>query len=450
MKSILSIRVKICMVILGALLLGWAVSADAQDRRRIVIFVDGTSVSVQELTVTLSGSTITDTLSLINALAIELPLTGIQDALAFLLNQTVVAGVFNDPVGFASAVTAVPAGQISEEIYDWGEERIGIRSVHQNDPEVQGAGVTIAILDTGIDSDHPDLQSNIDEGYNTFHQGALPEDGNGHGTHIAGIIAAAANGQGVIGIAPQARIRAIKVLDNTGAGRLSKLIKGMGWVYDHHIRLANMSLQFSEDSIPLQRATRRLYDAGVIMVAAAGNRTGSSATTADGGGSTEGGGEAGENTTSACTTSTDDGGSTEGGGEAGENTTSACTTSQLNVQYPGRYPWVIAVAATDYENAITGYSLSGPAVDLAAPGGTMSSERILSTNWGGSYGLASGTSQATAHVTGCIALALQRKSGLSFSQVLSLLQRTAGDLGYPETQQGAGLIDGQQMVEILE
>jgi subtilisin family serine protease len=80
----------------------------------------------------------------------------------------------------------------------------------------------------------------------------------------------------------------------------------------------------------------------------------------------------------------------------------------------------------------------------------MSSERILSTNWGGSYGLASGTSQATAHVTGCIALALQRKSDLSFSQVLNLLQRTAGDLGYPETQQGAGLIDGQQMVEILE
>jgi subtilisin family serine protease len=199
----------------------------------------------------------------------------------------------------------------------------------------------------------------------------------------------------------------------------------MGWVYDQHIRLANMSLGFFEDSVPLERATKRLYEAGVIMVAAAGNHTGSSATTADGGGASE------------------------GGGDFGEGTASTCDASQLNIAYPARYPWVIAVAATDYRDWITDYSLSGPEVDMAAPGGAQVSERILSTNWNGGYALASGTSQAAAYVTGSIALALQRYPGLSFNEVLARLRRTAWDLGYPEERQGAGLIDVLKLVETL-
>jgi subtilisin len=387
---------------------------------------------------------------LINALAIELPLGDIQNALAFLLNQTVVVGVFDDLVGVASAVTAVSADQVPPEgSYGWGEEHISVDSVHQNYPELRGTGVTVAILDTGIDADHPDLQTNIGRGYNTLQQRAAPEDDNGHGTHIAGIIAATANGQGIVGVAPRASIRAVKVLNKDGTGRLSKFIKGMGWVYDQHIRLANMSLGFFEDSVPLERATKRLYEAGVIMVAAAGNHTGSSATTADGGGASEGGGDFGEDTASTCDASADGGGASEGGGDFGEGTASTCDASQLNIAYPARYPWVIAVAATDYRDWITDYSLSGPEVDMAAPGGAQVSERILSTNWNGGYALASGTSQAAAYVTGSIALALQRYPGLSFNEVLARLRRTAWDLGYPEERQGAGLIDVLKLVETL-
>ena len=87
---------------------------------------------------------------------------------------------------------------------------------------------------------------------------------------------------------------------------------------------------------------------------------------------------------------------------------------------------------------------------MTAPGGAQANERILSTSRDGGYGLGSGTSQATAHVTGSIALALQRQPGLSFEEVRNLLQGTASDLGYAETQQGSGLLDVQNLMETLQ
>jgi subtilisin family serine protease len=120
--------------------------------------------------------------------------------------------------------------------------------------------------------------------------------------------------------------------------------------------------------------------------------------------------------------------------------------------YPAAYSWVIAVAATDSNNNIPGYSLSGPAVDMCAPGGAagQASGKILSTNTGGGYGVGYGTSQAAAHVTGAAALALQQKLGQSFDDVRSLLQTTATVLpGYTQQQQGAGRIDAKKMIQQL-
>jgi subtilisin family serine protease len=441
------------MVILVALMVGWTSVVRADARRKIVIFLDGTPLWLQQLIVTLSGSQVVHTLSLINALAIELPLVeDVLDVVAILLKNSAVIGVFDDPLVFADVITIVPAEDVpQEESYDWGQGRIGVPTVHQRMPELQGAGVKIAVLDTGADVDHPDLQ--IVDGYNAMRGGQREpyRDNNGHGTHIAGIIAARMNDRGIIGAAPRASIVAVKVLDENGAGYVSDLINGLQWVYAEHIKLVNMSLGFFEDSVPLERAIQRLHRHGVIMVASAGNRPISSSTTADGGGTNEGGGSEDENATTACDASADGGGTNEGGGSEDENATTACDASwDHGVRYPARYFEVIAVAATDYKDWITDYSLAGPEVDVAAPGGAMVSERILSTKWGGDYGLGSGTSQAAAHVTGSIALMLQRKSDLSFGQALDLLQKTAWDLEYPEARQGAGLIDVQKLMEALE
>jgi len=183
--------------------------------------------------------------------------------------------------------------------------------------------------------------------------------------------------------------------------------------------LVNLSLGFSTDSLPLQQAIQRLYNSGVIMVASAGNRCGAD-------------------------TRQDDG----GGAFCGPAPT--CTSPLTTVKYPAAYPWVIAVAAIDIANAGTDYSISGAAVDVAAPGGAQASGQILSTNKGGGYGVGYGTSQAAAHVTGAVALALQKQWKQSFEQVRSLLQTTATVLpGFTQQQQGAGLIDAEKKLEAL-
>jgi subtilisin family serine protease len=414
------------MVILVALLVGWTSVARAENRRKIVMFLDDTPLSQQlgivNLTGLLIGSKIEviHVLSLINALAIELPLGGILlDALDFLLHHPDVLDVFDDLIGFADGITAVPADQVSQEedIYDWGLDRIGVPYIHE-DPELRGTGVKVAILDSGIVG-HPDLQENIAGGYNAMRGGKNKPylDGYGHGTHIAGIIAAAENGQGIVGVAPQARIMAVKVLDDNGFGYLSDVINGLQWADKEGIKLINISLGFFEDSEPLEQATRHLrYNRGVIMVASAGNK--------------------------GCPPGQD-----EGAGSDGQDEAPACDSSQLGVKYPARYPWVIAVTATDFYDHVPDYCRLGLEVDVAAPGGAQANEQILSTYYrDGLYGLGSGTSQAAAYVTGAVTLVLKLNPGLPFDEILDLLKETASLEVWP----GVGLINVQNLVEALQ
>jgi subtilisin len=327
-------------------------------------------------------------LSLITALAI---LTDDQ-GLAFLESKVqgvcdplldplcVVAGIYDDLGTLIDPICpapALPTLGCSLECYPWGQQQINVPAAHQQWPGLQGSGVTVAILDTGIDVSHPELSPRIVGGYNALAGGGSYADDHGHGTHMAGIIAAAWNNVGIIGAAPQATFAAVKVLDQNDVGYVSDVISGLQWIQNTGIRLVNMSFGFSSNSTPLRLAIEILYNGGMIMVASAGNRC-------------------------AASTKQDDG----GGAACGPAAT--CTAPLTGVMYPTAYSWVIAVAATDSNNKIPDYSLAGPALDVVAPGGAgaQASGQVLSANKGGGYGVGYGTSQAAAHVTGAVALAL--------------------------------------------
>jgi subtilisin family serine protease len=435
----LGLRVATCLVVSLGLIAGGAVGASADGLQKIIVFQAGTSPQVQQQVVAQSGSQVLSTLPLINGVAIKLPTQDAAHALTLLQVDPRVAGIYEDLTisgqdgGGDNVIVITPADPPPQEMYPWGLEAIRVPEVHAEAPGLKGAGVAIAILDTGIDTNHPDLSKNIKGGYNAI-AGKNPQnyqDDNGHGTHMAGIIAGRMNRLGVIGAAYQAKIVAVKVLDQYGAGRLSDLINGLGWIRANKIRVVNMSLGFSEGSPLLEQAIECLYEAGIVMVASVGN--GGNLCAHDGGGDDGGGDDGGG----------DDGGGDDGGGDDG------CAPSQSGVNYPARYSRVIAVAATNGDDKITGYSQSGK-VEVAAPGGSQSGPRILSTNKGGGYGLGSGTSQAAAHVSGAIALAFQIKPQMSFEEALKALQATAMDLGEPVERQGAGLIDVEAMMNAVK
>ncbi|MBI3330025.1 MAG: S8 family serine peptidase [Nitrospinae bacterium] len=420
-------RLMVCMVVSIIFMAGAAFAAKGGGSRKIVVFREGTSFEDQEQTVTKSQSKENHHLSLIRGKAVALPPGGEEQALRDLRDNPAVEGVYDDHAISADhvvSITPVPAPVV--ELFPWGVERMGIPVVSDLLASGEWSAPMVAILDTGIDQTHPELREHIAGGYNARAGESLLDyqDYNGHGTHMAGIIAAAWDGQGIKGAAAHPRLVAVKVLDNTGHGYLSDLIAGLQWVYAHEkIKLVNMSLSFSEGSPLLQDVIKHLHSAGVILVASAGNRCGNGAS--------------------------DDGGDDDGG----DTGCDPLLVDPLNggVKYPARYPEVIAVAATDIYNKVPDYSRSGPEVAIAAPGGSRLNERILSTTTSAGYGLGSGTSPAAAHVTGGIAAVLQLAPWLSDKPkvLVDLLQQTATDLGYPPERQGAGLIAVDKMVKKL-
>lgn len=279
---------------------------------------------------------------------------------------------------------------IQQEI-PWGVDRIDADQVW---PAANtGAGVDVAILDGGIDYDHPDLDNNIAGGVNYtgwwWSDGSTHrfywDDRNGHGSHCAGIVAAEDNTIGVVGVAPDARLWAVRVLADNGDGYVSDIIQGIEWCSDHGIEVASMS--FGGDySQSLENACNAAYAAGVLLVAAAGNE-----------------------------------------GASG-------------VIYPAASDSVIAVSATDSSDAIAGFSSFGPQVELAAPG-----VGIKSTYKNGGYAIGGGTSMACPHVAGVAALiwAADELGLTTPAQIRLRLRETAEDIGLSAAQQGYGLVDAQ-------
>lgn len=216
----------------------------------------------------------------------------------------------------------------------WGVDRIDAELVWSQNT---GQGVKVAVLDTGIDLVHPDLAPNIKGGYNALRPNKSPADDKGHGTHVAGIIAAVNDNIGVVGVAPQAELYAVKVLGANGSGYLSDIIEGLEWCIANNMQVINMSLGTPSEVQSFHDAVIKVYNAGIVMVAAAGNSG------------------------------------------PGDNT----------VEYPAKYEEVIAVSATGDNDAVASFSSRGPEIEMAAPGAG-----IYYTYKGGGYQTHSGTSMA--------------------------------------------------------
>ncbi len=251
----------------------------------------------------------------------------------------------------------------------------------------QGAGVTVAVVDTGTDLDHPDLAGQLVSGHNVLKPNAQPQDDNGHGTLVSGIVAARTNnGRGVVGIAPSAKVMPIKVLDATGSGSDANIAVGIDWARTHGAKVINLSLGGTFDDPVLSDAIANAIAANVVVVAAAGND--------------------------------------------GSNT----------VGFPASYSGVLAVAATDHSGSLTSFSSYGPRVDVAAPGLDITSTALGS---GDQYATESGTSFSSPVVAGVAALVRSEHPTWTQGQVAAQIRNTARDVGYPGVDPafGHGIVD---------
>jgi major intracellular serine protease len=261
--------------------------------------------------------------------------------------------------------------------------------------ETKGKGIKVAVLDTGCETAHPDLKDRIIGGRNfTDDDRSNPDiytDYNGHGTHVAGTIAAQENDTGVIGVAPEAGLLIVKVLNKAGSGKYDWIIKGIHYAIEEKADIISMSLGGPADVPELHEAIKTAVNNNILVVCAAGN---------------------------------------EGDGDDSTN----------EFAYPGAYNEVISVGAINLERGSSEFTNSHNEIDLVAPG-----EGITSTYLNGKYATLSGTSMAAPHVSGALAL-IKTYANLHFERVLSepelyaqLIKRTV-PLGNSPKLEGNGLV----------
>ncbi|WP_339235991.1 S8 family peptidase [Paenibacillus sp. FSL R5-0517] len=245
--------------------------------------------------------------------------------------------------------------------------------------------VIVAVVDTGVDMNHPDLKGKLLEGYNVVEPGSKPMDDVGHGTHVAGIIGAIVNNnEGVAGMSWYNKVLPVKVLDNSGSGTTYAVAEGIIWAADHGAKVINMSLGNYADAQFLHDAVKYAFDRDIVLIAATGNDN------------------------------------TERPG------------------YPAAYPEVFAVSATDPDMSKASYSNYGDYVDVMAPGSS-----IASTYPNNQYAALSGTSMASPHVAALAGLIRSLNPDLTNTEVMDLMRQSVIDLGDPGHDKyfGYGQID---------
>lgn len=240
--------------------------------------------------------------------------------------------------------------------------------------------VIIAVIDTGIDFNHPEFKDKLVTGYNVIYPDKPPTDDDGHGTHVAGIISANTNNdEGIAGITWFNKIMPIKVLDQSGAGTLFDVAEGIFWATDHGAKVINLSLGNYAESFYLHDAIRYAYSKDVVLIAAAGN------------------------------------------------------DSISDLGYPASYSEVIAVGAVNYNKRLAEFSNFGPYIDVVAPG-----VNIASTYPKFEYASLSGTSMACPHVSGLVGLIRANNPNLHNKEIAEIIMKTATDIGSPGKDQYYG------------
>ena len=373
--------------------LSTAQASDASGRK-IVVFQTGLNDAAKDEIVRYAGGVKLKNLDLIGAKAVYLP----PKAEAALARQAGVLRIDDDVVVEAlirGGIAAKPTPTQPSEVLPWGVDRIDAEKVWGI---TTGDPIKVAIVDTGIDVKHPDLIDNLKGGVSAVGYTSSYNDDNGHGTHVAGIAAAIDNEIGVIGVGPKIDLYAVKVLNRRGSGYLSDVIEGLDWAVANGMQVINMSLGTGSDIQSFHDAVIAAKNAGVVVIAAAGNSGGS-------------------------------------------------------VIYPAAYSEAIAVSATDQNNVIASWSSRGPEIGLAAPGVS-----IYSTYKGTGYATLSGTSMAAPHVAGSAALVLNTPVGeydvnlngkWDPDEVQKKLQDRAVDLGNAgfDNLYGWGLVNAYNAVQ---
>jgi len=254
--------------------------------------------------------------------------------------------------------------------------------------------IIIAVIDTGVDLDHPDLSRRLTNGYNVLENNDFPDDDSGHGTHVSGIIASETNNQeGVAGITWYNKIMPIKAMGAEGYGTTFDIAKGIIWAVDHGANVINMSLGNYQPSSLLKEAIDYAYNKNVVLISAAGN----------------------------------------------ENT--------MQPSYPAAYPEVLSVSAVDNTGRRASFSNYGDYIDVSAPG-----VQITSTYFNQQYAALSGTSMASPHVAGLAGLLLSANPNLTNREVIDIIKNSAYDLGIPgnDSDFGNGLIDVKNALEAAQ
>jgi subtilisin len=303
--------------------------------------------------------------------------------------------VYGIPPGEREPEMTLRDASMLEESRDWGHRILGIAELH--DAGIRGAGVVVAILDTGVDANHPGLAGQVVSRSNHTISPTL-DDRQGHGTHCAGIVAERHDTDGLVGVAPDAKLHAGKVLGDNGSGLSSGIAQGIRAAILAKVDIISMSLGGPTPDSDTRAAIDAAVAAGVWVVCAAGN---------------------------------------EGPGEG--------------PSFPGNYPNVVCVAAVDEAGNVARFSTRNREVDIAAPGVS-----ILSTYPGGRYASLSGTSMATPYVSGVLALLRGeiKKRGFAIpglSIVMEIMSRTAKDIT-PTGRDGAsgsGLIQPKALIEAV-
>ena len=359
-------------------------SAGAQppERVRVLIGFKNSPGPSDEREIRGRGAEISHVFRIVPAMAVSIPVMAL-DGVRRNPNVTVV-----EPDGTVTVVDA-------ELDAAWGVSRIGSGVAHAGGNT--GAGVKVAIVDTGIDCTHPDLRANCVGGIDFVNDDNDPSDDHGHGTHVAGTVAAQDDGAGVVGVAPDVSLYGIKVLNASGGGYWSDIVAAIEWAADNGIQVTNNSYGSSaHPGTIVNAAFANAAAQGVLHIAAAGN-------------------------------------------------TGTCAGTENTVGYPARFASVVAVAATNALDERACFSSTGPDVEIAAPGVSINSTCI-----GSGYMRLSGTSMASPHVAGVAALVIA--SGVSSSaEARARLADAADDLGLAgrDSHFGFGLVDPNEAITAL-